>query len=86
MACWDQLRKELPWLCESDRALTELAAILRATLWTGKWTLSGLGQLRSILQEMGATPATRTKITMPEAPGSDPADEFVGDPAEKYVN
>src|SRR5262245_60659201 len=83
LACWHAFRRLTRWLTEADGALVEIASILRAQLWHGTWTLTGIRALRQCLNEMGATPASRSKVALPDAGGpTDPADEFF-DPAEK---
>jgi phage terminase small subunit len=86
LACWHAFRREISWLTEADGALVEIASILRAQLWHRTWTLTGISALRQCLNEMGATPASRSKVAVRDTGGpTDPADEFF-DPAEKYVN
>jgi len=63
---WDALKVEIPWLCEADRALVEIVVSLRIRLWTDPGIgVQALGQLRTALAQMGATPADRSKITDP---------------------
>jgi hypothetical protein len=70
-------KAELPWLAESDRALVDIAARLRAELWAGRLTV--VNSLRLCLTQMGATPVDRGKMVVPP---DDPAD----DPATEYIN
>src|SRR3954465_9198772 len=74
---WDQFRREIPWLMESDRALVEIASYLRARLMSGEEVgVSALNQLRMCAAQMGATPADRSKVTLADEPDDDPADRF----------
>src|SRR3954471_188730 len=76
-AAWDLIRREVPWLMESDRALVEIAASIRARVMAGEEVgVSALNQLRMCMAQMGATPADRSKIAVPDEPEGDPADRF----------
>lgn len=76
-AAWECFRAELPWLMESDRSLVEMASKLRARLWTDPdMGISALNQLRMCAAQMGATPADRTKVMVPDESDEDPADRF----------
>jgi hypothetical protein len=83
-ACWAAFARELPWLKESDRALAEVASMLRAHVWAGTASLSVLSALRGCLSSMGGTPADRTKVA--DGCGDDEYDPLFDDPAEKYIN
>ena len=74
---WAAFKQELPWLTEGDRALVEQACMLRARLWSGSRDLKVMGRLTGILQQLGATPATRGKVHVPADEDGDPADEFL---------
>jgi hypothetical protein len=74
---WEAFKIELPWLTEGDRSLVEQACMLRARLWAGSRDLKVMGRLTGILQQLGATPATRSKIHVPSDDDADPADEFL---------
>src|SRR3954471_21925393 len=81
-AAWNLIRREVPWLMESDRALVEIASYLRARLMMGEEVGVGvLNQLRMCVAQMGATPADRSKLAMPDEPDGDPADAISSDPA-----
>jgi hypothetical protein len=70
-------RAEFPWLQESDRALVEIATILRARLLAGEDIgTAGVNQLRLCVGMMGGTPADRAKVTMVEEPEADPTDVY----------
>jgi len=74
---WEAFKKELPWLRESDRTTVEIASVLRARLMDNSDIgVNAIGQLRLLLNEMGATPATRSKISMPDNK-KDALDEFL---------
>jgi phage terminase small subunit len=78
LAEWRHLVSEIPWLAKSDRAIVESAARLRAMLVAGQLSASGFGELRQTLNALGATPAARSKVPVPDDDDSpDPASEFV---------
>jgi phage terminase small subunit len=74
---WDAFKREVPWLMEADRALVECACGLRAAVWGGVRDDKVIGKLSQLLQQMGATPAARTKVHVPSEEETDPADEFL---------
>jgi hypothetical protein len=74
---WQAFKRELPWLTEGDRALVEQASMLRARLWSGSRDMKVMGRLTSILTQLGATPATRSKVHVQSEESADPADEFL---------
>ncbi len=77
---WKMFKSEIPWLVESDRTIMEIACTIRAKMYSGDdVSITAMNQLRLCLSQMGATPADRSKIRMPE--GDD--DE---DPADAYLN
>src|SRR4051812_23045388 len=55
-AAWTHFRREVPWRCESHRALLEIACLLRARLARGDTSTKATGLLRQCLGQMGATP------------------------------
>jgi translation initiation factor IF-3 len=74
---WQAFKAELPWLKESDRVLVEIAATIRGRLMAGEDVgVSALNQLRMCAAQMGATPADRSKIAVPDEPEEDPSDRF----------
>ena len=76
---WASFRRELPWLTEADRALLEVAATIRGRLMAKEDVgVSALNQLRMCLAQMGATPADRSKITVPDEGEADPTDAYFG--------
>jgi hypothetical protein len=76
-AAWDLIRREVPWLMESDRVLVEIAAYIRARVMAGDEVgVSALNQLRMCMAQMGATPADWSKVAAPDGPDDDPADRF----------
>ena len=76
-AAWNLIRREVPWLMESDRALVEIASYPRARLMAGEDVGAGaMNQLRMCAAQMGATPADRSKVAVPAEPEDDPADRF----------
>ena len=71
------IRREVPWLTETDRALVEIASYLRARIMAGEEVgVGAINQLRMCAAQMGATPADRSKIAVPAEPDDDPADRF----------
>lgn len=69
---WQRFQAEIPWLVESDRAMVEVASILRARV-TGGGEI-GVNQLQTfsaVLSKLGATPVDRSRI----AQGGDNPDE-----------
>ena len=68
LAAWAGFVRELPWLQESDRALTEIAATIRGRMLAGEeMPLAALTVLRQCLSAMGGTPADRSKVPPVEA-------------------
>jgi hypothetical protein len=66
-ASWLRFTAELPWLVESDRALLEVASVLRSKLDCRDTV--GLNHLQiysAILSKLGATPADRSRVSMPD--------------------
>jgi hypothetical protein len=62
-------KKELPWLEEADRVLVELASMYRGRLLDPEGQGLGLQaaqELRRCLAALGATPADRSKVTVPD--------------------
>src|SRR3954447_7431431 len=76
-AAWERFRREVPWLMESDRVLVEIASYLRARIMIGEEVgIGALNQLRMCMAQMGATPADRSKVALPDDPDEAPADRF----------
>jgi hypothetical protein len=77
-AVWEGFKRELPWLTEADRAVVEIAATLRSQFKANpaEFGATKLNLLRLALAQMGATPADRSKITVPDGDEQDPDDEF----------
>jgi hypothetical protein len=73
---WNDFRREVPWLKESDRATVMVAAKLRAKLLTDDATDRDIGKLLSCLSRMGATPADRSRIYAPKE-DTDESSEFL---------
>lgn len=64
LAVWAAFQKELPWLCERDRSLVEIATVVRARLMDGQDVgVNALALLRLSLAQMGATPADATRVS-----------------------
>ena len=78
---WKTFHRELPWLRQADRAGLEFAVALRSRSWDDKATgVKAMSLLRQLLCEMGATPASRSKVYAPDD------DNDPNDPTEKYLN
>jgi hypothetical protein len=60
---WNQFRREVPRLCESHRALLEIACLMRARLARGEFSGKAMNLLRQCLTAMGAVPTSR--VAMP---------------------
>ena len=62
---WASFQRELPWLCERDRALVEIASVIRSRLMSGEDVgVQALNLLRQALGQMGATPADSSKAPL----------------------
>jgi hypothetical protein len=70
---WALICDEIPWLTRADRMLVEVAARLRARMMSDEFvTVPTLNLLRQVCAQLGATPADRAKITVPNEPPADP--------------
>jgi hypothetical protein len=68
VAAWALLKSEFPWLQRSDRALTEIAATIRARLIGGEdISVAELNLLRLCLGQMGGSPSDRSKVSVEES-------------------
>ena len=77
---WTSFQRELPWLCERDRALVEIATVIRSRLMNGEDVgVQALNLLRQALGQMGATPADSSKAPLPD-------DQAAFDPLDEYLN
>jgi hypothetical protein len=75
--CWNLFARELPWLTDADRAIVEGASHLRHRMMSDpECPVAVFTQLRLIMQALGGTPTTRTKIGAGDEDGDDPADQF----------
>lgn len=62
---WALFVGEIPWLTASDRMALEMASVIRGKMIAREeldW--AAFKELRLLLQQMGATPATRTKVSV----------------------
>jgi len=67
-SAWLLMKKEIPWLTEHDRILVQMAASIQGRFMAKQEVgIQAMNMLRQILGQMGATPADRTKVTMPDA-------------------
>lgn len=71
-----ELTQRLPWLNASHVGITVIAAHLQARMAQGALGIPGMQLLRVVLNSMGATPVSAHKVSVPEAPADDPAEEF----------
>ena len=80
VVAWEAFLAEIPWLMEGDRAVVEMAAIMRGKLLDGEDIgVTAIGLYRQMIKDMGGTPVDRTRITAP-----DEGDQ--GDPAAAYLS
>lgn len=75
---WEGFKVELPWLTESDRAVMEVACVLRAQLRLQPQDIgvTKMNLLRLCLAQLGATPADRSKVAVGDGDEQDPDDRF----------
>ncbi|MDF2810404.1 MAG: hypothetical protein K0S56_1435 [Microvirga sp.] len=73
---WNGLVPTLPWLNRSHRGIVAITAILAAQLAAGTAGVPAMNLLRLCLGQLFANPVSASKVTMPEPPVDDPADEF----------
>jgi phage terminase small subunit len=75
---WARFRIELPWLTASDAAILEIASRIRADLLTGEDVgVARLNLYSTVLGKLGATPADRSKVIVPDDDDQE-EDEFFG--------
>lgn len=78
LRAWEAFRRELPWLKESDRSLLEVVCTIRGRLLAGDDVgIQALSLLQSCLTKLGATPADRSKVSVPDGEEEE-EDEFFG--------
>lgn len=71
---WEGFKRELPWLAESDRAVVEVCSQVRGLLIAGEDVgVTKLSMYQSMLSKLGATPADRSRVMVPE---DEDEDEF----------
>ena len=74
---WEGFKAELPWLAESDRAMVEIASLVRGRILSGTDVgVTAMSMLQSVLSKLGGSPADRSKVTVPDEPSEE--DEFFG--------
>ena len=67
VAWWDQTKKEIFWLRESDRVVTELLVKLRVVELTATgFNASRFNALMKALTAVGGTPTSRSGIHLPQ--------------------
>jgi hypothetical protein len=70
---WDRSAGSFPGYRESDRALVEIATVIRARLIAGEDVgMAALNHLRLCCGMMGGSPADRAKVTIVQEPEHDP--------------
>lgn len=75
---WACFVKELPWLTEADRAVLEVASLVRGKIMDGIGGVNAVTELRLLVGTLGATPVARSKISQePDEAEDDPAAEFL---------
>jgi phage terminase small subunit len=74
---WERFRSELPWLTSADRALLEVACVIRADMLAGLPVgIQKLNTYQAVLSKLGATPTDRSKVSLPDEEPE--KDEFFG--------
>lgn len=73
---WHDTAPTLPWLNRSHRGIFEITCLLIARLREGTAGVPAMNLLRLCLGQLCANPVSASKVTMPEPPVDDPADEF----------
>ena len=74
---WERFRAELPWLTAADKALLEIASVVRGRLLAGEVPgTTALSMYQSVLSKLGATPTDRSKVNQPDE--EEESDEFFG--------
>ncbi|WP_226627958.1 hypothetical protein [Alloyangia pacifica] len=63
-AAWAKFKVELPWLVEADRAMVEMASIVRSLIEDTPAAVSAamIREYRQQLSALGATPTARSKV------------------------
>ncbi|NDV52938.1 hypothetical protein [Salipiger sp. PrR003] len=81
-AAWSKFKAELPWLVEADRAMVEMASIVRSLIEDTPAAVSAamIREYRQQLSALGATPTARSKVNdlSPPAEEVDPWAQFDG--------
>lgn len=76
-SAWMEIAAEAPWLNNSHRGLTEIAALVRGKLIAGVDVgVQALGLLRLCLSSMGLTPGDAHKVQRSAAVEDDPAAKY----------
>ena len=80
--CWEEFRKDLPWLHSGHRRVVMAACRLAWQLETEpEFGVNKIQALSSLLSKLGATPVDETKVMHGDDDGSeDPAEEFFARP------
>ena len=74
---WERFRVELPWLTSADKALLEIACMVRGEMLQGQIPgVTKLSMYQSVLSKLGATPTDRSKVNAPDDEPQE--DEFFG--------
>lgn len=75
---WDEIRETIPWLNNSHRGLTSIAATILGRVIGGQEVgVNALNLLRQCYGAMGATPADASKAgPRPDGEADDPAEKY----------
>ncbi len=83
---WLSFTAELPWLMESDRAMVEVAATMRARLRSGDGVgVNVLQAYSSVLSKLAATPVDRTRVNFAIDDDDDLADKYFKPVTQKAI-
>lgn len=74
---WEALKRQGYWLTESHQGVAAVWCMLHARLVAGSTDLKVMAQFLTYSRELGLTPASASKVHVPEDAQTDPADEFL---------
>lgn len=63
-SCWEQYRKEMPWLRASDATIVEMASKLRAKLISNDLDVKEFAALRSLVVQLNGTTLSRERMPL----------------------
>jgi hypothetical protein len=77
VTAWHMFKAEIPWLSASDRAIVEIACVIRGKLIDGQpVTMGEINCLRLAAGQMGGSPVDRSKVSASDDDVEDPTDKF----------